>query len=238
MLKNPSGLGQHEEFKAILLRSSMNPDDMDDSLEICVTHQRILGHDFARLIHNDFCYYKNHVGDRKGKASRHITYDQSVKALGIKDLDLPFGMPVCENCEKNLVRVLEKESINSESSDHASDVQAISDALDASFISQDSSASVESSASSSQQTQNRKGKTENVQNITQKQRILEFNNFLKACEEQIFEGRQHLKKVLFEDADESRQMKLLKAFASGIIAILKTITEIEGEEKEKFRNCQ
>lgn len=230
MVKDSSGGNQQEEFKAILLRACMNPQNFDENLEICTTHLRILGKEFNRHINSEFCYFKNHVGPADKRASKRISFEQSMKSLDHIGLELPYGMPICVSCEKEVSQILENEVMESESSDDVSDVHAISADLDATFISNSSELQIHEKnrklgdldeTFSSTSTYDKKIEDEN----SQKKQIIAFNNFLKACEEQRFEGRQHLKAVTFDAADRSRQLKVMKAAARGISAILKTVSE-------------
>ena len=205
------GDGQFEEYKVILLRSGMNPDDFDDSLEICSTHRQLLCREFAAKINSSFCCYENHVGTRRDTATETISWDDSIASLRHNNLNIPLSMPICSPCLKNVKERLLEETIDSQT---LSDTEVME--------TQSSEGYVPPSNPSEPNSQPIPDENEH------KRKMTTFNDFLKACEEEEFPGREHFKNVGFKDSeDPSRRRKVLKGAARGIIAILKTATEVE-----------
>ena len=125
-IKEPYGNQYHEERNLILLRAGMDPSDgVAINLPICSTHRSILGKEFILAIHPNDCYHVNHLGSFFNKGTRMINYDEAVSFLkpvtfpGAKDpvqLKLPFGLPMCNLCYSNVIRALDTEVMDVQTS--------------------------------------------------------------------------------------------------------------------------
>ena len=142
-IKVPYGSELYEEYKLILLRSGMDPNDENSmNLEICSNHRRILGKEFLKYIHQNDCYHVKHVPPTKDKASRMITYKEAVSFLKCTFLTLPLGLPICSLCHSNVIKAIDTEAMDTQPSEASTELSTFPSPnerrlLDFSFTSED-----------------------------------------------------------------------------------------------------
>lgn len=97
---------EHEEYKVLLLRASMDPDNFDSGLEICIAHRNLLGKNFNRFVPQDMCLHNGHLDSQYKRGSKDLHYGTKINyhealASHKKDgLKLPMGMQICIPCYK------------------------------------------------------------------------------------------------------------------------------------------
>ena len=97
---------EHEEYKVLLLRAGMDPNNFDSGLEICTAHRALLGKNFNRYVHIDRCLYNGHLDSRTKRGPKNlqygtqISYDEALASHKKDGLKLPMGMQICMLCYK------------------------------------------------------------------------------------------------------------------------------------------
>ena len=240
-----------DEYKVILLRASMDPEeDFDESLEICTAHRNLLGKDFWLGINHTFCYHNHpdkHLGPRREKACRTISYDESVSSLKSTFFKLPFGMPICGVCHKYVLTKLEHEVMDSQTTQPTGPIYKATppDFYNPPTPEEKGDGKVykpspdnDNNFESSSELLDKEDADDLMDNpfgfggkdkAAIKRRNAAFSAFLEACGQDTWIGRLRYENVHFEGSDDSRRGKVLKAAARGIYAILCTVTEIESD---------
>ena len=99
---------EHEEYKVLLLRAGMDPNNFDSGLEICTAHRALLGKNFNAFVHIDQCLYNGHLDSRTKRGPKNlqygtqISYDEALASHKKDGLKLPMGMQICMLCYKNV----------------------------------------------------------------------------------------------------------------------------------------
>ena len=95
-------IGGELESHVLMLRSGMDPNDIQEGLKICHNHRKNLGQNFYQKIHGNACHYPFHTGETKrfseGTRMYKIDYQRSLRALREQKIKIPSGTSVCKKC--------------------------------------------------------------------------------------------------------------------------------------------
>ena len=68
----------HEEYKVLLLRAGMDPNNFDSGLEICTAHRALLGKNFNAFVHINQCLYNGHLDSRTKRGPKNLQYGTQI----------------------------------------------------------------------------------------------------------------------------------------------------------------
>ena len=117
------------EKKVLLLRAGIDPKKVDPTLEICAAHREILGRKFTWHLWENKCRFKKHLDSRTLKLTthdKHVTYYEAHAAHQCVDLQLPLGMPICNQCRETVSEELGIVPMDSETSSDRSILESSS----------------------------------------------------------------------------------------------------------------
>ena len=221
-----------QEYKIILLRAGLNPNDFDPQTEICAAHRRLLVADFSFHLQSNYCRHLDHSkltygSTRKDCVYKQITYSQSLSSHQFHGLTIPMGMPLCKTCYKKVTTILDSEPMDSQESE--GHTNAGPDSEESKFSNSQESASGNSGDSESLGLFKPKPEP-NPERIKARNRIKLLNSLLDDCDLTDFPGAKHFVKVHFDEcSDPKRQRQVLQGIARGFVAVLKTASELEDD---------
>ena len=222
---------ESEEYKIILLRAGLNPNDFDPKTEICAAHRRLLTVDFSFHLRSNYCRHLDHPKLTYGSTRvdcvyKQITYSESLYSHQYhQGLSIPMGMPICKTCYKKVTDILDSEPMDSQESEG----QAIAGPdSEGSKFSNSQGSSTESSGDSESLGLFKSKPEPNPERIKARNRIKLLNSLLDDCELTDFPGAKRFVKVHFDEcSDPKRQRQVLQGIARGFVAVLKTASELE-----------